>query len=100
MKEQDVKYKDKESKQLDESSAELSSDRSGVQAEMDAVQEYLTKIEGQCIAKAETYAARTERREAEIAGLKDALQILESETALVQRGRARRTLRGGKLIPA
>merc|ERR1719150_629302 len=95
-KDQSVKYKTKESKDLDKTSAELSGDRSGVQAELNAVQEYLTGIEGQCIEKAETYAARKERRTAEIAGLKEALQILESETALVQRS-ARRTLRGGKL---
>merc|ERR1719330_812128 len=96
-KEQDLKYKGKESTQLDKTSAELASDRKGVQAELDAVQEYLTNIEDQCIAKAETYAARVERRAAEIAGLKEALQILESETALVQRSKARRTLRGGSV---
>merc|ERR1712060_589090 len=96
-KEQDVKYKSRESKELDKSSAELSSDRTGVQAELDAVMEYLSKIEDECIAKAETYAARKERRAAEIAGLKEALQILESETALVQQRAARRTLRGAKL---
>merc|ERR1719150_1058597 len=96
-KDQDVKYKTKESKDLDKTSAELSGDRSEVQAELAAVQEYLTGIEGQCIEKAETYASRKERREAEIAGLKEALQILESETALVQRA-ARRTLRGGKML--
>merc|ERR1712109_246987 len=69
-KDQDVKYKTKESKDLDKTSAELSGDRSEVQAELVAVQEYLTGIEGQCIEKAETYASRKERREAEIAGLK------------------------------
>jgi len=96
-KEQDVKYKVKESKDLDKFSSELSADRSGVQAELDAVQEYLTGIEAQCIAKAETYAARSERRAAEIAGLKEALQILETETALVQGRTSRRTLRGGSV---
>merc|ERR1740121_493858 len=96
-KEQDVEYKTKESKELDKSSAELSSDRTGVNAELDAVMDYLSRIEGECIAKAETYGARKERREAEIAGLKEALTILESETALVQRRSARRTLRGAKL---
>merc|ERR1712050_227661 len=96
-KEQDVSYNTKESKELDKSSAELSSDRTGVNAELDAVMDYLTRIEGECIAKAETYAARAERRAAEIAGLKEALSILESETALVQRRSARRTLRGAKL---
>merc|ERR1719414_2166677 len=92
-KDQDVKYKIKESKGLDKASAELSSDRTGVQAELDAVSEYLSKIEAECIAKAETYEARKARRESEIAGLKEALQILESEVALVQR-QVRRTLRG------
>jgi len=93
-KDQDVKYKTHESKQLDKTSAELTSDRDGVNAELDAVLEYLSKIESECIAKAETYKARKEHRESEIAGLKDALQILESETAFVQRRAARRTLRG------
>merc|ERR1719296_356616 len=83
-KEQAVKYKTQESKALDKTNAELTSDRTGVQAELDAVSEYLSKIESECIAKAESYADRTARRAAEIAGLKDALQILESETALVQ----------------
>merc|ERR1712045_291007 len=91
---QDVKYKTKESKGLDKASAELSSDRTGVQAELDAVSEYLSKIEAECIAKAETYEARKAHRESEIAGLKEALQILESEVALVQRQVVRRTLRG------
>ena len=93
-KEQDVKYKTKESKQLDKTSAELTSDRTGVKAELDAVLEYLSKIEEECIAKAETYEARKERRESEIAGLKEALQVLESETALIQRQAVHRMLRG------
>merc|ERR1740120_137969 len=93
-KEQDVKYKTKESKQLDKDAAELSADRKGVKEELDAVLEYLSKIEEECIAKAETYEERKERREAEIAGLKEALEILESDTALVQRGVTKRTLRG------
>merc|ERR1711860_306136 len=96
-KEQDVKYKSKTSKELDKTSAELVADRKGVQAELDAVLEYLSGIEAQCIAKAETYAARKERREAEIAGLKQALEILQSETALVQQQALRkRFLRGNK----
>merc|ERR1719277_1675696 len=52
-KEQDVKYKTKESTELDSEVAEASSDRSGVQQELAAVMEYLKKIEEQCIAKAE-----------------------------------------------
>merc|ERR1719210_2227048 len=92
--EQDVKYKSKESSNLDKTSGELSADRSGVQAELDAVADYLSKIESECIEKAETYASRTSRREAELAGLKEALQILESETALIQQRASRHTFRG------
>jgi len=84
-KEKDVEYKGKESASLDKTVSEVTSDRSGVQAELDAVAEYLSKIEEQCIAKAESYADRTARRQSEIAGLKEALQVLESETAFVQR---------------
>merc|ERR1712085_83889 len=44
-KSQDVKYKTKESKELDKYASELSSDRAGVQDELDAVLEYLSKME-------------------------------------------------------
>merc|ERR1719469_1581648 len=83
-KSQSVHYKTKESKRLDKDAAELNSDRSAVQAELDATNEYLAKVEGRCIAKAETHAARSARYIAEIAGLKEALTILENETALLQ----------------
>merc|ERR1719253_155634 len=86
-KEQDVKYKGKEATSLDKGVAEANSDREGVQAELDAVMEYSAKIEEQCIAKAEPYAERKARRAAEIDGLKEALEILESETALLQKGK-------------
>merc|ERR1712242_403848 len=91
---QDVRYKTKESKRLDQDSAELSSDRSTVQAELDATQEALVKLEEQCIDKAETYAQRKARHAAEIAGLKEALDILENETALLQQRKVRHHLRG------
>jgi len=84
-KEQDVKYKTKEFNGLDKGIAEYSSDRSGVETELSAVNTYLSEIEGRCIAKAETYSERKERRAAEIAGLKDALTVLENETALIQK---------------
>jgi len=92
---QDVKYKTKESADLDKAVAEATSDRSGVQTELDAVQEYLDKLEKMCVAKAEPYAETKRRREAEIAGLKEALEVLEGETMFVQRHSARRSsLRG------
>merc|ERR1719497_89068 len=40
-KEQDVKYKNREAADLDQATAEATSDRSGVETELDAVQEYL-----------------------------------------------------------
>merc|ERR1711879_61243 len=82
---QDVKYKTKESASLDKAISEASSDRSGVQSELDAVLEYLDKIKEKCVAKPESYAEKKARRESEIAGLKDAMEILESEAALIQR---------------
>jgi len=84
-KQQDVKYKTKEANGLDKSNAELSSDKGNVQIELSAVQEYLSKIEEECIAKPETYADRKARREAEIAGLKEAQTVLENETAFIQK---------------
>jgi len=80
----DVEHKTKESSYLDKESASLSTDRSTVQEELDAVLEYLTKIESECVAKAETYEERKERREAEIVGLKEALSTLEDETSFLQ----------------
>jgi len=84
MKDQDVKFKTKEAAGLDKSVSEYTSDRTGVETELGAVNEYLKELEGRCTAKAESYGDRKARREAEIAGLKEAQTILENETALIQ----------------
>jgi len=91
-KDQDVKFKTAEFKQLDTSLTETASDRTSVEEELDAVMEYYGKVKDKCVAKPESYEERTKRRAAEIEGLKQALSILESETALVQR--TRRSFRG------
>ena len=85
MKEQDVKYKTKEYTALDKAVTEHASDRDGAQEELDAVLEYLEKLDDMCIAKPETYGERAARRQSEIDGLRQALSILESETAFVQK---------------
>jgi len=87
MKEQDVKYKTQEAKSQDKTAAEYASDRDTANTELSAVLEYYDKIKDRCIAKPETYEDRKARREAEIQGLKQAMSILEDETALVQRKR-------------
>merc|ERR1719380_157979 len=55
--EQDVKYKSKEAKELDEQISEATSDRANVQAELDAVLEYLAKLTDRCVAKPMSYRA-------------------------------------------
>merc|ERR1719482_869531 len=82
LKEQDVKYKTQEFKGLDKLIAELTADKDGLSTELAAVLEYYEKIKDRCIAKAETYEERKRRREAEIAGLKEALRILSGEAFL------------------
>lgn len=81
----DVKYKTKEFTALDKAISESSTDRDTASTELSAVLEYFGKLKERCIAKPETYEQRKQRREAEIAGLKKALNILESETALMQK---------------
>merc|ERR1719199_2171467 len=76
-----VKYKGKDKK-----------DKAAVEKEYAAVMEYWEELQGMCIAKPEPYAERKRRREAEIAGLKEALTILEEEagSAFLQIRTARR----------
>merc|ERR1719281_2302065 len=53
--------------------------------ELDAVLEYIEKLKPQCEEKAMSYAEKKARREAEIAGLKEALEILSSESVFLQK---------------
>merc|ERR1719245_1409112 len=89
-KEQDVKYKTKESKDLDKATAEATSDRAGVQTELDAVNKYLASLHAQCDETTEPYEEQVRRRTAEIAGLKEALTILEGEAVLLQQSAKRK----------
>merc|ERR1719472_226465 len=94
--EQDVKYKTQEYKSLDKEIGDLGGDKSTAANELSAVMEYYSGIKDRCVAKPESYGDRKARREAEIAGLKEALDTLENETAFMQR--KRRGLRGGATL--
>merc|ERR1712187_77517 len=92
-KQQDVKYKTQEAAGLDKSVADLTSDLETVTDELTAVVKGLDKLKEMCVAKAEPYAEIKARRESEIAGLKEALEILEGEAALIQMA-SKHSLRG------
>jgi len=92
-KQQDVKYKTQEAAGLDKSVSELSTDLETVSDELSAVLKSLEKLNEMCVAKAEPYAERKARRESELAGLKEALEILEGEAALLQKA-TKHSLRG------
>jgi chromosome segregation ATPase len=83
-KEQDVKYKSQEAANRDKETAEAKTDRSGVQKELDAVQAVLKSLHAQCDETVTPYAELKRRREMEIAGLKQALEILEGEAVLLE----------------
>merc|ERR1719235_2746923 len=92
IKDQDVKYNTQEFQTLDKEIAELSGDRETTNSELSAVLDYYEKIKSRCIAQPESYESRKARREAEIQGLKEALAVLQDETAFVQR--QKRSFRG------
>jgi len=93
-KDQDVKYKLMEAAGLDKDITELSNDRDQTNTELGAVNSYYTKLQGRCVAKPVSYEERKKAREAEIEGLKTALDVLENEAALVQRGSKNGHMRG------
>jgi hypothetical protein len=80
-KETEIKYKTKDQKETEALLESLKEDIGGSQKELDAINEYWEKLQPECVAKPEPYEERKKRREAEIAGLKDALKILEEESA-------------------
>jgi len=88
-KEADGKAKASEIKSLEVQLAHHKEDHAGVSTELDAVLEYLEKLKPQCESKAMSYEERKAAREAEISGLKEALEILEGNGLALFQGEKR-----------
>merc|ERR1719487_2824546 len=83
-KETDSKAKASEVKSLTVQLEHSKEDHASVSKELDAVLAYIDKLKPQCEEKAMSYEEKKAKREAEIAGLKEALEILSGDLALVQ----------------
>jgi len=77
-KEMEVKGKESEVKSLKTTISDNSEDKAGLSDELDAVLAYLDKLKPQCETKVPSYAEIKAKREAEIQGLKEALDILSA----------------------
>jgi len=74
-----IKGKSSEKKSVEVALGHHKEDFETVSAELSAVMEYLAKLKPQCENKAMTYEERKAARDAEIAGMKEALQILAAD---------------------
>merc|ERR1719299_2083 len=93
-KETEAKGKASEVKSLKVQLEHSSEDHASVSKELDAVLAYLDKLKPECESKAMSYEERKAAREAEISGLKEALEILSGNSmALVQSQRHLRSAR-------
>merc|ERR1719388_406770 len=90
----DVKGKISEGKQLEVALGNYAENKATTTDELDAVLMYLDKLKPQCESKVMSYAERKAKREQEIEGLKEALEILSAE-ALLQ---VKTTLRGARRV--
>jgi len=78
-KEAEVKAKTSEAKSVEVALTHHKQDWETESAELDAVLDYIQKLKPQCESKAMSYEERKARRDAEVAGLQEALTILEGE---------------------
>jgi hypothetical protein len=60
------------------------------------VNEYFASLKKDCIAAPSSYEERKKRRDAEIAGLKEAQETLGGEAMFLQTEQVHRTLRGAR----
>lgn len=73
----DVEYKTRAKIKLEAAAARNNADKDSYQKELAAINDYMEKLKGDCIAKAEPYEDRKAAREKELASLKDALTYLQ-----------------------
>lgn len=83
----ELKGKTTEIKSFEVALTQAKDDHSSVSQELDAVLAYMDKLKPQCETKAMSYEEKVSRRNAEIDGLKDALDILSGKSlALLESG--------------
>merc|ERR1719387_527787 len=78
-KQMEIKTKESEIKSLKVTLENSKEDHAGVKEELDAVLAYVDKLKPECESKAMSYAERKAARDAEVDGLKNALEILEGK---------------------
>merc|ERR1719161_2667484 len=79
-KEAEIKGAESQIKSITVSLSDNGEDKKMVEKEKQAVQDYIDKLKPQCEGRVVPYAERKAKREAEIAGLKEALSILAEES--------------------
>eukprot|EP00812_Abedinium_dasypus_P009596 NODE_3277_length_808_cov_331.581673.p1 GENE.NODE_3277_length_808_cov_331.581673~~NODE_3277_length_808_cov_331.581673.p1 ORF type:complete len:193 (+),score=83.04 NODE_3277_length_808_cov_331.581673:3-581(+) len=84
-KEKDIEYRESTGTTLERSMSEDGTDHATASDELKAVLKYQEVIRSQCLHGPESYEQRRARREAELDGLKEALEVLNSQTALLQK---------------
>merc|ERR1719159_149195 len=82
----EAKGKASEVKSVTNSLEMAKEDQASTSKELDAVNAYIDKLKPECESKVMSYEEKKAAREAEIQGLKDALEILSGPAALVQTG--------------
>jgi len=73
----EAKQKESELKSVKTTLDEFSQDKEGVQSELDAVEEYLSRLKPECQTQVPTHQETKARRLEEIDGLRNALSVLE-----------------------
>lgn len=84
LKENEITHNSMDLSSYEKQIVQASSDRNGLQEELDAVNKYFNKVKEQCTTKADPYEERQKRRQALIAGLQEALEALGGSASFLQ----------------